>query len=389
MKKIILCAAALLLPFLLIGCSAQADAGAGECEGYDDGLVIVVGVHANQPAPNVPATLACSIEKTIAGGGSIGVIASDGEPTVLVPAQAFEVDGNNPATTRNNTIAAINLVIGSIQQAKPRVAGSNLYAALTLAADLARTATPVISTVVVIDAGLPDRGAVDLTVDGGTLVSSEQLVEHLTTAGALRDDTFAGLRFDFWGLGYTSRPQEPLANSQTNNITRLWPALVVAGGGTSTAVPLPREGDPVDTTLETGVVEVIEPPVLDVASGTVLTFDSTSALAFASGASELLDSSAATTALAPVVTWLTEEAGRTATITGRTDSDQPELNGPLSLARATTVADLLVSLGVSRDALSIVGAAYTASPPDRLVDGSLDPYAAALNRVTEIALAGR
>lgn len=388
MKKIILCTVALLLPFLLIGCSGQADAGTSECEGYD-GLVIVVGVHANQPAPNVPATLACSIEKTIATGGPVGVIASDGEPTVLVPAQVFPVDGNNPATTRNNTVGAVNLVIGSIQQAKPRVAGSNLYAALTLAADLAHTATPGISTVMVIDSGLPDRGAVDLTVDGGTLVSSEQLIQHLRAAGALRDDTFAGLHFDFWGLGYTSRPQEPLANSQTNNITGLWPALVVAGGGTSTAVPLPRGGDPVDTTLETGVVEVIEPPVLEVASGTVLTFDSTSALGFASGDSELLDRSGATTALAPVVQWLTEKDGRSATITGRTDSDQPEINGPLSLARASTVADLLVALGVSRDSLSVVGAAYTASPPDRLADGTLDPYAAALNRVTEIALAGR
>lgn len=386
--KILLGALVSMLALSLTGCAQESPADSAPCDSYD-GLGLVIGVHANQPAPNVPATLACSIQKTIEAGGSIGVVANDGAPYVLVPAQTFEVEGNNPATTRNNVVSAVNYILGSIQQAEPRTAGSNLYAALTLAADLAHSAAPTISTVQVVDAGLPDTGAVDLTVPGGTLVSSEQLVGHLSTTGALTSDTFAGLQIDFWGLASTSLPQQPLAESQANNIQSLWPSIVVAGGGTSSAVVLPRTGDPVETELTTDVVEVVVPPALEVSGGTTMTFDSTSALGFASGESVLADPGAAAAALAPVAEWLMAADGRSAIVTGRTDSEGPELNGPLSHARAAAVVDVLVSFGVDPAGLTVVGAAYTASPPDRLADGSLDPYAAALNRVTEIELVGR
>ncbi len=383
MRKVL----AIIAMFLLLaGCASAPGDTASDCVTYD-GVVLVVGVHANQPAPNVPADLACALRNTIAEGGTIGIVANDGEPSVLLSATSFDVTGNNDATTRNNITKAFNRVISTIQEAKPQKAGSDLFAALVLAADLAHTASPAIGKVISIDAGLPDRGEVNLTVPGGTLVAADQLAGYLTSVGALKDDTFANLDVEFWSLARVSEPQRPLAQAQVNNIAELWPALALAGGAkAATSVPMPREGDGVDTALETGLVEVIEPPE-PVASST-MTFDDTSALGFASGDSTLLDRSAARAALVPVAEWLMAVPGRSAVITGRTDSDHPENNESLSTARGWTVAQLLGELGVKQEILTVVGAAYTAQPPDRLADGTLDPYAAALNRVTEIELVG-
>jgi len=386
--KMSLVAAAIAVSILLSACASNAEIAESECDSYR-GLIVVVGVHANEPAPDLPPGLTCGLKATIAQGYQVGIIANDGAPRVILPPRSFVGDAKNDATRKNDLIAAYNLVVTQIQGASAESAGSDLFDAIMLANDLAVTAQPAIQSIVIIDSGLPDCGPVDMTQPGATLVEPSQLVDHLQQTGELKVDDFSGRHIEFWSLAYTAEPQKTLAGAQNSAVTALWLAIVEAGGGIATAIPYPRSGAPADTALETGIVEVITPRQPDLASGVTVSFDGLSALAFPTGSANLIDPDSAAITLEPLVAWLDQDPTRSLIITGRTDSENPDGNSTLSANRATTVRDVMLELGADGSRLHIVGAGYTASPPDRLPDGSLDPYAAALNRVTEISLVGQ
>jgi len=366
----------------LTGCSA-APATTTACAPYAHGVVLVVGVHANEPAPDLTDSVLCRLDATVDAGGPVGAVAVDGSPRVLLPVQASPLSGDNPAAKQNSRNEIVGEILGAIQDAKPKANGSDLVAGLVTASDLARSTTPAIADIVVVDSGVTDTG-LDLTVPGATLMAPQDVSQYLLEQHELRADQFQDQRLEFWGLGSTSAPQRPLSLAQRDAITAMWLGAVQATGGTAIAKTLPRGGAGPATRHTVKKAPVVEPVTIDPHAGDDLRFGDES-IAFVADQAVVIDAAKAKSVLAPVAAWLAADRTRTAAVVGRTSSADPARNQQLSLDRANACIDLLVQLGAARDQLTAQGLGYTADPPDDGPQG-FDPAAAALNRVVEVRL---
>jgi len=359
------------------------------------GLVLIVGVHRNEPAPGVPAALACTLQKTITAGHSVSIVADDGNPYVVLPATVLPVSTANQAAEANDIRAGEDTVLADVASAKARTPGANLLAALSVAADEIRSAGISRPTIAVIDSGLSDRGTVSFTEAGMLAANPNQVARYVEDQGALPD--LQGTTVDLVGIGYVAPPQQPLDAPQRSAVTQIWAAIATAAGAQVNIVPVPRSGPGPNTTLPTGIVTVPAPNSYRTTTGGTATgpihprpghttiFDGTSALGFFFNSTQLRDPTTAQAELRPLAAWLAAEPGRSVTLTGTTDSiGTPAYNKTLSQARANTIRALLVTLGAPPAAIHTAGAGYTADPPDITPTGAVNPAKAALNRAVRI-----
>jgi len=359
-----------------------------ECDSYD-GVIFVVGVTANQPAPDLNPELACRLEATIAAGNPVGVVTFDGTPHLTLPVRDNTFDAKNPTVAQGMIDDAYNEVVLSIQAATPQGDGSDLAAAVNFAADAATTATTPVHSLVVIDSGVSDSGAGDMTADGVTIAAPKDFAEHLQNEGTFADETLAGFDIELWSMGFTAGDQASLPERQKDSIASLWRAAFVRAGADVETVPYPREGTPPETTFTAGVVEAVAEAHFEPAAGAVFTFGDASDLAFVGNSADFVAKKEAKRELESLAQWLAADPRRSATIIGRTSSAQLDIAAVLSKKRAMNVRDTLVDLGVSANQLTARGDGYTANPPDRDANNRLIPGAAALNRVVVISLEQR
>ena len=375
-----------LLGTALAGCATSTGTSTSPaCMPYSRGVVLVVGVHANEAAPDLTAGIVCRLAETIAAGMPVAVVAVDGAPRVLLPAETYPIAGDNAAARSNGITHAVASIVAAVQSAKPEHDGSDLLAGLILGARVASSARSVITDMVAVDSGVTDTG-LSLTVPGGTLVEAREVTQHEFAVHALDPDQFHGLHIAFWGLGETRAPQGDLSLRQRDAISDLWPGIVRAARGSAESIAFPRSGADVHTSHTVATAEVIKPEPFQPRAGDVLQFDGSTDLAFVADRSRLVDEKGGRALLAPIAAWLAADPSRTADIVGRTSSADPSRNAALSLARAQVCAQILLDAGVGVGQVHAEGKGYTADPPDTLPDGSLDPTAAALNRVVEITL---
>jgi outer membrane protein OmpA-like peptidoglycan-associated protein len=382
--------ALLAAALLLAGCGqadtpqASSNADATSCA-TPQGLVLVVGVHRNEPAPGVPVVLACPLGKAIGSRRPVAVVADDGNPFVTLSATVLPVSTANAAAWANDTRAEEDRVLAAVASAKARTPGADLLGALSVAADEARSAGIAHPTIAVIDSGLSDRGLINFTEPGMLGADPAQIARFVAAQGALPD--LRGASVDLIGLGYTTAPQPPLDAAQRVEVDRIWAAVASAAGASVEIVPFPRSGPGPRTALPTGIVEVPAVEAFQPEAGQTTIFDDTSPLGFYFDSTQLRDPADAQAELRPMAAWLAAAPGRRATLVGTTDSiGSPAYNKALSLARANRIAQLLISLGAPPAAISTQGAGYTADPPDLTPTGSVDPAKAALNRAVRITL---
>jgi len=388
MKNILRLTVALVLTTLLgavlTGCSEDDAIHDVPCTPYATGVVIDVSVHQNVAAPNLLAGIACRVQQTIAAGLPVGIVAIDGEPWVAVTPKVFDVKADND-TKRNGLIArAFGQVISGVQALEARTGGSDVFASMMLSSDAARSANPPITDIIVIDSGASDRGVLTMTAPGMTIADPAGVAAAAVNVAGVTTDRLAGQNFTLVSFGNTVAPQPAPSESQRETLPMIWRATLEAFGATVEVDLTPRQGEGPKTALTTGTFEVIAQEVIPVTAAEPIVFDGTSALAFAPDTAELRDPEAARQALGPLADWLTESPGRTANIIGTTASPTPDLNGPLSLARAETIKQILIDhLSVPAHAISTVGAGYIASPDDHPA-GYVDPGLAALNMTVRI-----
>lgn len=378
-------AIAAVLGATLSGCGSTASSLQPSCKPYASGVVLVVGTHANEPAPDLTTKIVCRLTQTIAAGMPIGAVAVDGRPSVLLAAQRAPIVGDNAAARNNGIVRALASIVATVQGARPDDDGSDLLQGLILAAQVASSAETRIHDVVVVDSGVTDSG-LDLTVPGGTLVDPTEVAQHLLATHALDSDQFAHLTIEFDGLAETRAPQDDLSLRQKDAISALWPGIVRAAGGSASAVSFPRSGKAVSTGYTVRTAAVLVPDPFVPRAGEVLTFDGATDLAFVADQARFVDEDGARSLLTPIATWLAADRTRSADVIGRTSSADPTRNLALSTARAELCARLLIDAGAAPNQVHPVGAGYTADPPDTLPDGSRDPVASALNRVVQIGL---
>jgi len=390
-------AVALVAMFGLVACgSSGGDDAAGAtsatpepvvtCTAPAGGLVLAVGVHANAPAPDVPAGVGCLIETAVRGHLPISVVGIDGTPAVdpAVSARTFTVRTANPGATRQDVDSGIATVVNAVRGLKADSDGSDVVAAFGLAHDLAVSGSGGRATVVVLDPLLPDRGALRLTEPGWAEADPAGAADTLDRGHRLPPGD--GLDYRLVGVGYTAPPQEPLPTALRQNVTAIWTAVLTRGGAHVVADPTPRQGPAPRTSFTTETVAVPAVPQPSLCPGVPIVYDNTSALGFRPDSEALVDPDDAAHALDGVAAWLRADPARQAAVLGTTARIGDE-TGQLDLSRrrAAAVRRVLLDLGAAADQVVAdgVGSRFSAYIPD-----ADDPIARQHNRSVRITLSG-
>jgi outer membrane protein OmpA-like peptidoglycan-associated protein len=382
-------AAAVVSTTLALGACAESTAtDEGGCAA-SKGLVIAVSVHQNVAAPTLPRELRCVVRETISARQPISVVAIDGTPHVVAKQLTYEVisAADNPGAHDNDVTLGFNDLTARIRKAKADSGGSDVLNALSVAADLATSGGTPKATIVVIDSGASDTGALRLTDPGMTDGEPEKIAASLGERGSLPD--LSGFLVQFVGFGYTVDPQPRLPDRQRRAIVDIWTATVNKAGARASLLPVARTGDGPETPHTTATIEpAAEDPVC---VRTTIVFDEKSPVRFVKESTTFVDLGAASTALTQLATWLTGDRARTARVIGTT-ADWGDEQGQLDLSkgRADAVAKLLRDRGVRSGQLTVegVGSDFAEHLEERDSKGNWNSEIATLNRSVRITPAG-
>ncbi|WP_162802793.1 OmpA family protein [Ornithinimicrobium avium] len=401
--------AVLLLLLLLTGC-AQASGGqqgaapsASGCEagGLRENVILVLGTHANMPRPVLTAAdgattspeLSCALDHLLLEGGQLTVIGVDGAPAQtarkrFAPLSAEVNDKNGPGKER--LLRERRSELDDLLNPTPLTEGADLHRALDLALRAA-SREPAASVVFVLDNGLSDRGAVDMTRAGWSTSEASDVASAVAQSGQALQQS-PGVTVVLSGLGGTFLPQPELHTVQERAVTAIWEALVRDTGADVTvdATAWTRvEGNV--TELSTGFVEPIRPPVVDLRSTAttqepVLLYPGS--LHFEPDGADPQWTDEGRAVIENFARVARERTDEKLYVVGRTDSMATRKwasNDELSQARADAVRDLLIDLGVDARQIVSMGQGYAGCPDDGGLDG-VDPGKRHQNRVVVIGV---
>lgn len=392
---------ALALLGSLTACSAAQATPADPVGLATDGVIVITNSRANVPMPRIPASNADLLREALAQGLPVAVVSADGTPERValdIPA----VSGNN-APARGKSLNTSLQYLAQAVTVLPNADGANGYGAMAVARDLARSYQLTRPTIICLQCGIDTEGALSMIADGALRASADDYAEYLTATGQLVQfgEHFDEAHVVLTSTGDTAPPQQALSPSDKEHLTRLWAAVLEAGGATVTVDPYPAAGDPVETEFTVPTVDVSAVPPLQVApEPTVaactpqhISFDGASDARFEPETDHWVDVAAARRALTPLAAWLTADPARTARIFGTTagtNSGRPDEGKELSLRRAMAAEALLLELGVAEAQITDVeglGPDYEGRVPDRDAAGNPIPSERTKNRkvIVEIA----
>ena len=347
------------------------------------GLAVVVGARANMPQADLHGVAAQVLGNAVESQALVSLVVADGAP-YAVETRALRTTGEDDESRRASEDANRRALREDIASAVARTPETDLLSALGLAAEEIASA-PGRHTVLVVDSGLSTTGAMDFRQPGLLDADPEDLVASLQAADALPD--LSGLHLVFQGLGDTATPQGDIGAAARTQLADLWTAVTLAAG----AVDVNVESTPLRGESVAGL-----PPVSVVGPGGGLTCTENTVVldggdvAFQADTAVFRDPTAATATLQPIADRM-QLPGVTGTLTGTTaDVGDDEGQRRLSRERAQAVADLLQSLGVPPDSMTVVGLGsdFPGYVDDHDEQGNLVPATAALNRKVIIELAG-
>jgi len=348
---------------------------------------IIVGAHRNAPRPKLPEVLECHLLAAIEADRPVRLVIASGRPQIV--AVSLPTTRGGSLAEQNSPRAHENLetVKRAITTARPNAPGVDDLAALALAADDARSLGDTSANLMLLDTGLSDEGAFDLTADGLLPASPDEVVTQLRATKNLPQ--LRGFTVFLVGLGYTAPPQTPLSDKWRTRLTQLWHAILQAAGAKVVTIPQPNQSPPVDTDLPVRQIPVPPDDKVKPKTGSQIIFNDASPVSFKPRSDAFLDRGNAREALAPIAEWLRTDERRRARLVGTT-ADVGSLLGQVQLSklRARRVHDELVALGVSPRQLSIdgVGSHFPEFTPDRDAAGTLLAGPATLNRSVRIRL---
>jgi outer membrane protein OmpA-like peptidoglycan-associated protein len=368
--------------------SGNTPPGNPECTAAN-GLVIAVSVHQNVAAPKLPRELRCTVRETISARRPISLVAIDGTPHVLARQLTYDVisEADNPDAHDNDVTLGFNDVSARIRKATADSDGSDVLNALAVAADVAVSGNTPKATIVVIDSGAADTGALRLTDPGVTDAQPSDVATALSNRGAL--PRLSGFHVELVGFGYTVEPQPRLPDRQRRAIIDIWTATLKQAGARVSLLPVARTDKGPATRHKTATIEpAAEVPICDQRP---IVYDDTSPVGFVKESTTFTDPAAAKAALTQLARWLTANPARTARVIGTT-ADWGDEKGQVTLSkgRASAVASLLRDLGVAKSQLTDdgVGSDFPEHLEERDSSGNWNSEIAALNRSVRITPAG-
>jgi OOP family OmpA-OmpF porin len=338
----------------------------------------VIGNRANSAAPSLPSAVDTTVTGAVTNQSTIVVTEVDGSPTTQYVG-SFTSDAENSVGMAQDRSTYEADLAQEVQQLSPKSAQADDLDAIALTADQLHGH----GTIVLVDSGLQTVAPLDFRTPGLLEAAPSDIAGYLA-----KDDELphlSGIRVVLVGIGQTSAPQGALGIALTDNLEKIWQAMMQAAGACSvTFEPNPTAGATTTATglPPVGVVPVPQPPSLDPCGTTVLQDSGT--VGFTPGSTDFRDPSAARSALEaytekiqPYLPGVTiQVVGTTASWGGR----QYQLN--LSQQRAQTVAGELESLGIPAADLKVegVGTDWPTHVNDLEPSGQLNPVLAEQNR---------
>jgi outer membrane protein OmpA-like peptidoglycan-associated protein len=367
-----------------VGTPAAQAAGCGP----SPGVVLILGAHRAAPMTALDQPVTCLLTATINAGKPVLIVVAAGQPELITPKLASVHGGslaqqNSPWAQQD--FQHLQAVIAGIRPDSP---GVDDLAALSVAADAARSAGIPHADLIVLDSGLDDRGALDFTVPGMVAATPSEAVGELARSGNVPD--LDGFRVLLVGLGYTAPPQPPLPARWRANVTQIWTRLVTSARAKVRMIPQPPTRDvSVTTSMPVKLIPVPADPPVRPADRTTIVFTQESAVRFLPDSSAFADRTTAAKALAPIARWLAANRSRHAWLVGTTaDVNSLADQIRLSILRAGHVRDVLMAQGALAAQISTrgVGSDFPQFIPDRNSTGILLAGPATLNRSVRITL---
>jgi len=384
-------APALAVAVLLAGCSVVTDLSGSTIPAAPGcreprGVELIIGAHRNAPASALDSRLECQVANVVSAGKPVRIVVAAGQPQLLrVP--FLNPQGGTIAERALRARQDLQRIRAAIRTARPDSPGVDDLAALSVAADEARSNGYPHAELVLIDSGLDDRGALDFTVPGMLAADPAEVVRQLTASGSLPD--LRGFTAVLVGIGYTAPPQTPLSAKWRSSVTQIWAAVLRSAGAKIEVIPQPGQGSSVRTWEPVKKIRVPRTPHVQLGRGTTITFTGTSPVRFEPNSTAFVDPADARRALMPIARWLGADRSRHSILEGTT-ADVGPLSGQrvLARARADRVRAVLIALGVTRGQITTkgVGSDFPQFVPDRNAAGTLLAGPATLNRSVRITL---
>ena len=135
--------------------------------GRPRGLVLIIGAHRNAPEPVLDGRLLCQLTAAIDAGQHVQIVIASGDPQLrpvnLIPVHSGTLAQQNSPHAEEEDLGRVRAAIAA---ARPLSPGVDDLAALSVAADAARSDGTPHAELVLVDSGLDDRGVLDFTVPG-------------------------------------------------------------------------------------------------------------------------------------------------------------------------------------------------------------------------------
>jgi len=295
MKRSLIVAAAGAL--LLTGCSPLTEVISRQSHtvpacGRSDGVVLVVGAHRDAPTrSSLTPRVACLVAGAIKAGKPVILVDASGQPRVVTP-RLLAVNGGTLAQQDAPRVAEdLQRVKDAVADLRPESPGVDDLAALAVAADAARSDGLPHATLILLDSGLDDRGALDFTVPGLLAAAPSEVVSQLKAGG--NDPKLHGFTVLLVGIGYTSPPQAPLAAKWRSTLTQIWHAVVTSAGATTEVIPQPAGGASVRTSEPVKLVRVPADRPVHPARRALIVYTGESAVRFKPSSTAFVDPAAA------------------------------------------------------------------------------------------------
>ena len=385
-RSIVVLTVTCVVASVLTACGGQAPAAVGAsslpCGAGQGPVVLAVSGRMGSPRPALTAPMQAVVEQAVRGGHPVLVVSLDGKPELVPTPAPVSVNVNSGALV-GVVAAAVTGVAGVVSHVRANDPEVDDVAGLSLAAAAGRAAGPGTPTVILADSALQTTGALNYAQPGMVVASAADVTGFLASSGQEAQDKGAVVLLS--GVGDTVAPQVGLTNAEKTQLRGTWSEIAKQGGASCVAVlDAPASNQGVTDVPPVSLVPVPAPPQLTPQVRAPIDLGQ-SQVAFNPDAATFVDPAAVQETLTPLATQLGADTRVRVTLTGATSS-ATGTGGPssedLSRQRAQAVADVLVSLGVGTDRITVVGAGSTFAGfvPDRSPDGVLLPGPAAQNR---------